>query len=141
MMIVDRLLEWWGSRYVIADPNDNSITLSKSLFKAIGRMVDKNTQPKIFVFKVGNEYGFSINPTFEKETQLCNIQYNDKYKCVGFESLCPSVNKIFYDYGLEEDKPVWLSVKKEKLKELTYFKIKRPNEINIKRHKKARYYI
>ena len=141
MMIIDRLLEWWGSRYVIADPNDNSITLSKSLFKAIGRMVDKNTQPKIFVFNVGNEYGFSINPTFEKETQLCNIQYNDKYKCVGFESLCPSVNKIFYDYGLEEDKPVWLSVKKENIKELTYFKIKRPNEINIKRYKKARYYI
>lgn len=113
---------WYRRRalYVIADPRDNSVTLSRLLFEHMGVM--KQETAKVFVFRLGNAavdntqqsgaiYAFSLNPPLgDQPTQLCDIQYNSKHRTIGFETLCPSVNRIFYDYGLPSDKPAKLSV-------------------------------
>ena len=94
-MIISKLKLWWQSLlyYVIADPTDNSITLSKRLFLHIKNNARKSDAARVFVFRIsGNDtFGFSINPDIKQPTQMCDIQYNDKYKCIGFETLCPSV--------------------------------------------------
>lgn len=98
--------------YVIADPADNSVTLSKALFAHIRKNAKEDDEPCVFVFKlVGTDkYAFCVNPELEQSTQLCDIQYNGKYHCIGFETLCPSVGRIFFDYGLPSDKRTKLSV-------------------------------
>lgn len=122
--------------YVIADATDNSITLSKWLF----RMMDvySHDEAKVFVFivfsiaddgKVKNkEYAFTLNPKLDQETQLCDIQYNQKHRCIGFETLNPTVNRIFYDYGLKADTRCKLSVdmRHTEQNDVTYYKLLRP---------------
>lgn len=116
--------------YVIADPSDNSVTLSKRLFRHLNVM--KQEKADVFVFFIPQEesYGFALNPPQLKEVnnpQLCPILYNHKYRCVGFETLCPTVNQIFYRYKLGVDKPCKLSVRRCKAEEGTvYYKIVRP---------------
>lgn len=112
-MILKKIKKWWTSLryYVILDPKDNSVTLSKALFKHMKKNA-KGEGANVFVFKIKNtdNYGFMVNPKIEQPTQLCEIQYNDKYKCIGFETLCPSVGKILYDYGLPESQAIKMSV-------------------------------
>jgi len=108
-----RYWKWYRHRslYVIADPSDNSITLSRNLFDLMD--VINQEEAKVFVFKiiktsdsgiVVTHYGFCLNPDFEYPTQLCDIQYNSKYRTIGFETLCPTVNRILYDYALPKCK-------------------------------------
>ena len=114
--------------YVIVDGADNSITLSKRLVKHMGVM-DMNEQPKVIVFRIpkNNAYGFMVNPVVDQETQLCDIQYNDKYKSIGFESLCPTVNRILYDYGIPSSRHR-LSIKLFRTSEgKCYYQICKPN--------------
>ena len=102
-----KLMRWWRSiryhrYYIIADSNDNSITFSRKLYKHIELSYNCQDAAKIYVFRVpalGGTYAFTVNPDLNN-TQLADIQYNEKYKTIGFESLCPSVNLIFNDYGL-----------------------------------------
>ena len=109
--------------FVIADAEDNSITFSKKLFKHM--RVFEQDSAKVYVFYIPETqcYGFVLNPKLEKETQLAEIQYNTKYKCIGFESLVPTVNKIFYDYGLPAECSCMLSVKPKKVGDLQYYQI------------------
>ena len=118
MKLIAKLIECIRSRYnkrgmyVIADGRDNSVTLSKRLFEVMKKDElsradgDPEAEPtdgvKIYVFYIPADdcYGFTVNPVMSQETQLCTLQYNEKYKCVGFESLVPTVNRILYDYGL-----------------------------------------
>jgi len=120
--------------YVIADATDNSVTFSKALFRLLDVM-DKEVAPKVYVFRLcnaatepaadaagtvtgsnakgawsGTLYAFCINPIIEQETQLADIQYNAKHFCVGFECLVPTVNRIFYDYGLKAETRAKLTV-------------------------------
>ena len=102
--------------YVIMDARDNSVTFSKRLFKHLN--VFEKDEANIYVFRLCNQvveegsnrtgaiYAFMLNPPFTQETQLGAIQYNAKHKCIGFESLCPTVNRIFYDYGIPADKHI-----------------------------------
>lgn len=123
MMILDKINRWLFLRwrwyrnlrlFVIADATDNSISFSKCLFRLLD--VYSHEQAKVFVFSVecggpdGKHYAFMLNPDFDQETQLADIQFNVKHKTVGFESLCPSVNRIFYDYGIPADRRAKLSV-------------------------------
>lgn len=97
--------------FVIADPADNGVTLSRALFNHIRKNVNGDGEPKVFVFHTSSgHYGFTLNPTLQQETQLCNIQYNSKYKCIGFETLCPTVARIFYDYGITCLRPCKLTL-------------------------------
>jgi len=102
---------WYRHRslYVIADPADNSVTLSRALFEHMDVM--NQEQAKVFMFHLCNVvtenkvqsgalYAFTLNPDIQQPTQLCDIQYNSKYRTIGFETLCPTVNRILYDYGL-----------------------------------------
>ena len=127
------ILNWFRRRsfFVICDPADNSVTLSKALFKHMDVMEKDKAQVYAFYIPCGDntgEYGFIVNPEFDCETQLSDIQYNGKHKTVGFECLVPTVNRIFYDYGLPHDSKVKLSVKVCKTGDLNYYKICRPKK-------------
>jgi hypothetical protein len=102
----------WKTRgmYVILDGRDSSVTLSKRLFKSMNVFDEEDA--KVMMFRVGNEFAFMLNPPIEQETQLAEIQYNQKHKCIGFESLVPTVNRILYDYGLHPEHRIRLSVEK-----------------------------
>lgn len=128
---------WYRHRslYVIADPADNSVTLSRALFENMDVM--NQEQAKVFMFSVGDlivgtGYAFTLNPDIEQPTCLADIQYNSKHRSIGFESLCPTVNRIFYDYGLPYDRPAKLSVEPATIpwqgKTFTYYKILRPHD-------------
>lgn len=111
------LTDGWRSRgmHVLLDATDNSVTLSERLF---GHMKAHacGDSARVLVFFIPDDgcYGFMVNPSLETETQLCDIQVNGKYGCVGFESLCPSVGKMLYDYGLPHDARCRVSVLPEK---------------------------
>ena len=132
--MLNNILRWWRSirffRYfVIADGSDNSITLSRKLYKHIELLSHKSGTPKVFVFKVKSwqSYGFSINPPLEQETELADLQYNEKYRTIGFQSLCPSVQSIFYSYGLPADAKIKLTVTVHPLNgDTVFYNIERP---------------
>ena len=137
MILFKKLKEWWQSLryYVIVDPADNSVTLSKALFNHIKDNAQEGDAACVFVFKVGKSYGFMPNPGIEQVTQMCDIQYNSKYRCIGFETLCPSVGQILYDYGLPATSRARLSVSlchthPGKL----YYEITRPNAQHLRQH-------
>lgn len=127
--MIKKIRQWLDNRsmYVIVDGADNSITLSKRLVKDMGVM-DMDIQPKVIVLWLPEKqcYGFVVNPAVEQETQLCDIQHNDKHKSIGFESLCPTVNRMLYDYNLPCSS-CKLSVKKHHTTNLVYYQICRPN--------------
>lgn len=128
--------------YVIADPADNSITLSKALFRHIKNHAKEGDEARVFVFKcTGGEegFGFAVNPQFGRPTQMCDIQYNEKYRCIGFESLCPSVGTILYVYRLPADRRVKLSVtvRKNKITNSLYYKLECPNAKHTRKYKKG----
>ncbi len=125
---------------MIADPNDNSVTLSKHLFNHIKKNAKKGEVPCVFVFRVPEHgtYAFMLNPEIEEPTQLCDIQYNGKYRCIGFETLCPSVGHIVYDYGLPADRRVKLSVSiMESALGKIYYQFDRPDAKYIGKYKKG----
>lgn len=127
--MVQKIITWLRSLfvYVIADATDNSITFSRRLFKQLNVMgLDV---ARIYAFYIPDTrcYAFMLNAPIEQETQLADVQYNSKHRCVGFECLCPTVNRIFYDYGLPANVRCKLSVKVCKTEEgLTYYQICRP---------------
>lgn len=97
--------------YIIADPADSSITISKRLYRQIHP--EKLDQAKVLVFRLSHsgEYAFTVNPHLDTETQLADIQYNAKHQCIGFETLNPTVARILYDYNIPHLSPVKLSIR------------------------------
>ena len=61
-MIIQKLKTWWQSRnyYVIADPADNSITLSKRLFLHIKKKAKESDAAKVFVFRIAEQSSFGF---------------------------------------------------------------------------------
>lgn len=91
--------------YVIADPRDNSISFSRALLHHIRKHAKDSDQATVMGFRIGKSghYGFIVNPEYSREeTILSDIQANDQCRTVGFEALCPTVAKIFYDYNIED---------------------------------------
>lgn len=111
--------------YVILDGTDNSVTLSKALYNHMS--LDDAEEAKVFVFRVGgtDAYGFAVNPDIKEPTQLADIQYNSKYKCIGFETLNPTVTRMLYDYGLPAQARVKLSVEHGNANGTSFYKIMR----------------
>jgi hypothetical protein len=127
MIFFNKLINWWRLRqnFVIADGADNSVTFSQQLFRHIRRAAGDDTQ----------HYGFTIDPQLEQDTQLADIQYNSKHRCLGFESLNPTVQRILYDYGVNVvDRPVKLSVSVHTTNSLTYYQIEKPHEKFTRHH-------
>lgn len=145
MTIIQKLLHHWRSLryYVIADPADNSITLSRHLFLHIKKCFQSSCgggagEASVFVFRIPRHgtFGFMLNPSVGTPTQLCQIQYNGKHRCIGFETLCPSVGRIFYEYGLPALQPVKLSVSLRRTRQgKTYYQIDVPSTKTINRCK------
>lgn len=102
---------WSLRRFVVLDPADNSVTLSRLLFRDMQRRADGGAA-RVFVFGVSAEhsFGFMLGAPREEPTQLCDIQYNDRYRCVGFETLCPSVGRMLYTWKLPPTTRCKLSV-------------------------------
>lgn len=132
MKFFRNILDWFRYRHmwVIADASDNSITLSKALFHHMGGL--DMEQAKVLVIKVApgdpsdmaHHYAFTLNPSLEQDdAPLADIQYNSKYKSIGFEALSPTVNRIFYDYSLPALIKVKLTVKPRNSKDITYYEI------------------
>jgi hypothetical protein len=137
-MTIKKIKKWWRSLryYIVADPYDNSVTLSKRLFQHIKNNAKEGDSACVFMFHIpdNDTFGFMVNPVIEQSTQLCDIQYNDKYKCIGFETLCPSVGKIFYRYGLPFDRRVKISVSvRQNVSNLTYYQLDKPNAKHIRK--------
>jgi hypothetical protein len=125
---------WWKARHMFVwlDPNDNSVTLSRRLFHSLQReAVERDLgegDAKVYVFRVRHEdtytFGFMLSPQFDEPTQLCDIQHNTKLNCIGFETLCPTVAKMFYIYGYSYDKVRKLRVEPRQLPDKrTYYHI------------------
>lgn len=129
-IMFDKLKNWFRRRsfFVICDPSDNSVTFSKALFKHMGVMEKDAAKVYVFYIPDADAYGFVLNPQFDQETQLADIQYNAQHKTIGFECLVPTVNRIFYDYGLPFDKPAKLSVQVCVAQDIQYYKICRPKQ-------------
>ena len=139
-MIFNKIKNWWQSLryYVIADPADNSVTLSKALFNHLKDNAHEGDEARVFVFKVEHSYGFMTNPGIEQPTQMCDIQYNDKYRCIGFETLCPSVGHILYNYGLNATQRVKLSVSVCRTTQgKLYYQFDRPDAKHIRKYTKG----
>ena len=134
--MLKRLLLWWRSLrffryYIIADSYDNSITFSRKLYKHIELSSHCDEQAKVYVFEIPAwaTYGFAINPELTQETQLADLQYNEKYKTIGFESLCPTVNRIFHEYGLPYGAKMKLTVTVRQLGNgKVFYNIERPRQ-------------
>lgn len=141
-MIFNKITKWWQSFrfYIIADPADNSVTLSKALFNHMKDNAHEGDEARIFVFKItdSSSFGFMATPSIEQPTQMCDIQYNGKYRCIGFETLCPSVGQILYTYGLNASQRVKLSVSVcRTVQGKVYYQIERPHEKHISKYKKG----
>lgn len=93
---------WSLRRYVILDPADNSVTLSRLLFSDMQQRAPDDAIARVFVFRVPKEqtYGFILGSPRDEPTQLCDIQYNAEHRCIGFETLCPSVGTMLYEWQL-----------------------------------------
>ncbi len=133
--IFSKTRQWWDNRkyYVIADSRDNSVTLSQALFTHIKNNTSDKNNTDVFVFRIEEtgHYGFIINPTFDTPTQITTIQHNPKYKCIGFETLNPTVARIIYDYAIyENDKPCKLTVTVHRLVNdgRYYYRIEKPRK-------------
>lgn len=107
----ERLLYEWISahsdQYVVVDGEDNSVTISPALLRRIrhdnyGEL--ENATSFSYILCAGRDtFGFSINaPVAAACAGVSRLQHNAKYRCIGFESLCPTVNRILYDYGISE---------------------------------------
>lgn len=133
--MLHKIITWWRNRhnFVIMDVGDNSVTFSRRLFRHIKKVYgEDDVQPKVFVFytPAAKCYGFAVNPPLDRPTQLADIQYNSKHKCIGFESLNPTVAKILYDYNVAQImKPCKLTVTTKVTPQgRAYFQIERPHE-------------
>lgn len=116
--------------YVVCDAKDNSVTFSTGLFKRLRVM--RQTQAKIIVFTITgtHDYAFMLNPPelTSEQTQLADVKYDYTEGVVGFESLVPTVNRIFFDYGLPADTKWKLNVQEGVTATgLRYYKICRPD--------------
>ena len=140
-MLKKLIAKWHNYRnFVLLDVTDSSVTISHALFRQIQRLYEEsNLQPKVFVFYIPstNCYGFAVSPTLDRPTQESEIQFNSKHKCIGFESLNPTVAKILYDYGLPAHiKQCRLSVTIQSTPQGNkYFQIEKPHAKYTRYHK------
>jgi hypothetical protein len=101
--------------HITADAGDNSIVLSDGLCAALD--IFRGNVVHVFVFKIKDtgEYAFMrVKEEFAQQTECPIVSYNPKYDVYGFMSSLPTVNRIFYDMGIEEEKAT-MSVRKRQI--------------------------
>jgi hypothetical protein len=110
--------------FVILNPDDNTVTLSNQLFHLLKK---EDKSPMIFMFRISDTFAFMQNPSLDKETQMCIIDCNVFTKQFYFETLCPSVNLMFYEMRLPADRKqkFYIEICKTPQDNKTYYKLKR----------------
>ena len=118
--------------FVVLDGRANSVTLSKCIYDHI--MQKERTDNSIFVFRLSDlgTYGFCMREDWEElrkaNTAFAQLQFNQKYKKVGFRSDLPSVTAILDEYNLPIDRMVRLTcIPRKSAKGEPYYEIIRPN--------------
>lgn len=118
--------------FVVLDGRANSVTLSKSIYDNI--MQKERTDNSIFVFRLSDRgtYGFCMREDWEElrkaNTAFAQLQFNQKYKKVGFRSEFPSITAILDEYDLPLDRMVRLTcIPRKSSKGEPYYEIMRPN--------------
>lgn len=118
--------------FVVLDGRANSVTLSKCIYDHI--MQKERTDNSIFVFRLSDRgtYGFCMREDWEElrkaNTAFAQLQFNQKYKKVGFRSDLPSITAILDEYNLPLDRMVRLTcIPRKSAKGEPYYEIMRPN--------------
>lgn len=118
--------------FVVLDGRANSVTLSKCIYDHI--MQKERTDNSIFVFRLSDRgtYGFCMREDLEElrkaNTAFAQLQFNQKYKKVGFRSEFPSITAILDEYDLPLDRMVRLTcIPRKSAKGEPYYEIMRPN--------------
>ena len=118
--------------FVVLDGRANSVTLSKGIYYHI--MQKERTDNSIFVFRLSDRgtYGFCMREDWEElrkaNTAFAQLQFNQKYKKIGFRSEYPSITAILDDYDLPLDRMVRLTcIPRKSTKGEPYYEIIRPN--------------
>lgn len=106
-------------RHVILRASDDSVTFSPALLRAIRRHTGKNLEVLTVAVKGTNNYAFIVAPKMEEvteEVKLPTIQYDPKSKEYGYHCFNPSVNMMFYEWGLEPDAVVKCRVTRKRVR-------------------------
>lgn len=118
--------------FVVLDGRANSVTISKGIYDHI--MQKERTDNSIFVFRLSDRgsYGFCMREDWEElrkaNTAFAQLQFNQKYKKVGFRSDYPSITAILDEYDLPLDRMVRLTcIPRKSAKGEPYYEIMRPN--------------
>lgn len=118
--------------FVVLDGRANSVTLSKGIYDHI--MQKERVDNSIFVFMLSDRgtYGFCMREDWEElrkaNTAFAQLQFNQKYKKVGFRSEFPSITAILDEYDLPIDRMVRLTcIPRKSAKGEPYYEIMRPN--------------
>jgi|WetSurMetagenome_2_1015567.scaffolds.fasta_scaffold11874_6 hypothetical protein len=106
----------------LADLRDSSITVNRKLFTLLG-----GGKEKILVFRERGTKNYCLCTVSDKwleenHTQVCFFQYNEKFKSIGFTSICPTVSSIFYETGITEETHKF-RLKRVETKDRTYYKL------------------
>lgn len=118
--------------FVVLDGRANSVTLSKGIYDHI--IKKERTEYSIFVFRLSDRgtYGFCMREDWEElrkaNTAFAQLQFNQKYKKVGFRSDYPSITAILDEYNLPLNRMVRLTcIPRKSAKDEPYYEIMRPN--------------
>ena len=118
--------------FVVLDGRANSVTLSKCIYDHI--MQKERTDNSIFVFRLSDRctYGFCMREDWEElrkaNTAFTQLQFNQKYKKVGFRSDLPSITAILDEYNLPLNRMVRLAcIPRKSAKGEPYYEIMLPN--------------
>lgn len=132
--ITNRSRMWCGRPmlYVIADPRDNSVSFSPRLWNRIRRKaIAAGVNPRVLTFRMSDSgaYAFTLDADVEEQSSMSKVQYDPRTGSIGFESLIPTVNKIFYDYGAPTDEalsPVKMAVRRVRNNNMEIYILKSP---------------
>ena len=107
-----------GGKFVIIDPRDSSMTLSKKLWKDVEAVTSSrglNTN-RVYVFLVVEHYGFCVDPSQFKDVEdaaFMPLQVDTVTHHIGCSLVCPTGVRICLDYGGEIDLPLIVKVKRD----------------------------
>ena len=111
-------------RHVILRASDDSVTFSPALLRVIRRHTDRDLRVVTAAVRGTNDYVFIIAPRMEElpgEVRLPVIQYNAASKEYGYHCFNPSVNMMFYEWGLDVDAVVKCRVTRKRMRGQWYY--------------------
>lgn len=109
----------FNKKYVILNAADDSVTFSAALLRKIRRHTRTNLSVLTVGVKGSKDYAFIVAPRMEElseEVKLPTIQYDVRSKEYGYHCFNPTVNRMFYNWGLMPDTKVKCVVTRKRLR-------------------------